>query len=84
MYMVQTDDPGSIARTLGGGSKTTRGTGGARSRPTCGIERAERREGGVVKELKEALASFRTVTHGKVRTNNMLKAGGAKARAHGT
>ena len=44
------------------------------------IGRAERREGSV-KELKAALASFRMSTHGKVRTNNMLKAGGAKARA---
>ena len=44
------------------------------------IERAERREG-AVKELKAALASFRMATHGKVRTNNMLKAGGAKAKA---
>ena len=43
-------------------------------------ERADRREG-AVKELKAALASFRMATHGKVRTNNMLKAGGAKARA---
>ena len=44
------------------------------------IERTERREG-AVKELKEALESFRRATHGKVRTNNMLKAGGSKARA---
>ena len=44
------------------------------------IERAERREG-MVKELKAALASFRMATHGKVRTNNTLKAGGSKARA---
>ena len=44
------------------------------------IERAERREG-TVKGLKAALASFRMATHGKVRTNSMSKAGGAKARA---
>ena len=44
------------------------------------IERAERREG-AVKELKAASASFRMATHGKVRTKNTLKAGGAKARA---
>ena len=43
-------------------------------------ERAERREG-AVKELKAALAGFRMATHGKVRTSNMPKAGGAKARA---
>ena len=43
------------------------------------IERTERREG-MVKELKVALESFRRATHGKVRTNNMLKAGGSKAR----
>ena len=44
------------------------------------VERTERREG-AVKELKAALISFRKATHGKVRTNNMLKADGAKARA---
>ena len=44
------------------------------------IERAERREGSV-KELKGALASFRMATQGKVRTENMLKAGGAKTSA---
>ena len=44
------------------------------------IERAGRRESSV-EELKAALASFRMATHGKVRTENMLKAGGAKARA---
>ena len=44
------------------------------------IERAERREGSV-KDLKAAFASFRMTTHGKVRTKNMLKAGGAKASA---
>ena len=44
------------------------------------VERAERRESSV-KELKTALASFRMATHGKVRTQNMLQAGGAKARA---
>ena len=44
------------------------------------IERAERREG-AVKELKAALESLRMATHGKVRTSNMLKAGGTKARA---
>ena len=33
------------------------------------------------KELKAALGSFRRATHGKVRTNNMVKAGGPKARA---
>ena len=44
------------------------------------IERAERREG-MVKELKAALASFIMATHGKAQTNNMLKAGGSKARA---
>ena len=44
------------------------------------IERTERREG-MVKELKAALASFRMAAHGKVRTNNMLEAGGPKARA---
>ena len=44
------------------------------------IERTDRRESSV-KEVKAALASFRMATHGKVRTANMLKAGGAKARA---
>ena len=44
------------------------------------IERTERREG-VVKELKAALESFRRKTHGKVRTNDMLKALGSNARA---
>ena len=34
-----------------------------------------------MRELKAALASFIIATHGKVRTNNMLKAGGSKARA---
>ena len=44
------------------------------------VERTEQREG-MVKELKAALESFRRATHGKVRTSNMLKAGGSKARA---
>ena len=44
------------------------------------VKRTERREG-MVKELKAALESFRRATHGKVRTNNMLEAGGSKARA---
>ena len=44
------------------------------------VERADRRERSV-KEVKAALASFRMATHGKVWTENMLKAGGAKARA---
>ena len=44
------------------------------------IERADRRESSV-KEVKAALASFRMATHGKVRTDTMLKAGGSKARA---
>ena len=44
------------------------------------VGRTERRES-MVKELKAALESFRRATHGKVRTNNMLKAGGSKARA---
>ena len=35
----------------------------------------------MAKELKAALASFRMATYGKVRTNNILKAGGTKARA---
>ena len=42
------------------------------------IELTERREG-MVKELKAALESFRRATHGKIRTNNMLKARGSKA-----
>ena len=44
------------------------------------IERTGRRES-MVKELKTALESFRRATHGKARTNNMLKVGGSKARA---
>ena len=44
------------------------------------FERKKQREG-MVKELKAALESFIRATHGKVRTNNMLKAGGSKARA---
>ena len=44
------------------------------------IERTERREG-AMKEPKAAFESFRRATHGKVRTNNRLKAGGSKARA---
>ena len=44
------------------------------------VERTERREG-IVKELTAALESFRRATHRKVRVNNMLKAGGSKARA---
>ena len=42
------------------------------------IERTERRES-MVKEVKTALESFKRATHGKVRTNNVLKAGGSKA-----
>ena len=44
------------------------------------VERTERRES-MVKEVKAALQSFRRSTQGKVRTDNMLKAGGSKTRA---
>ena len=45
------------------------------------VERAAERREGSVKELKAALASFRMATQVKVRMENMLKAGGATARA---
>ena len=44
------------------------------------VEQTERRES-MAKELKAALENFRRATHGKVRTSNMLEAGGSKARA---
>ena len=78
---VPTHDQSSVAGAVVRGSHSPWRVRVARSDVPVMVERTERREG-AVKELKAALESFlRRATHGKVRTNNMLKAGGSKARA---